>query len=202
MSLVPSALFSADVVGHFLARGGAAAFMFGSTPGWPSNQAFPCSGYGDMMLFEADAGGRSVWPMPMYFAEQAMMRDWAAPAGETHALWAAAGRDHDAQGRPMVLAYALRRRDGTLSVMLLNRDEDAAHELTLRVRGPAGETVFPASEASVVQYSAAQYEWLDLGPNSHPTRDLPPARFHLAGAGALPLPAMSLTVVTAAGPRP
>jgi F5/8 type C domain len=197
MSLVPSALFSADVVGHFLSRGGNAAFMFGSTPGWPSNQAFPCSGYGDMMLFEADADGQSVWPMPMYFAESMMMRDWGSPAGEPHSLVAAAGEARDAQGRPMVLAYALRRRDGTLSVMLLNRDEDRAHQLSVRVHASSGDTAFPATNASVVQYSAAQYGWLDLGPTSHPTKDLPPARFHISGGDAITLPAMSLTVVTA-----
>jgi hypothetical protein len=116
--------------------------------------------------------------------------------GEAHALFAAAGEATDAQGRPMVLAYALRRRDGTLSVMLLNRDEDAAHDMTLRVRGPGGDAAFPAAGANVVQYSSAQYAWLDLGPNSRPTRDLPPARFHI-GPGPVNLPAMSLTVVTA-----
>jgi F5/8 type C domain len=197
MSLVPSALFSADVVGHFLSRGGAVAFMFGYTPSWPSNQAFPCAGYGDMMLFEADAAGQSRWPMPMYFAENLMMRDWGAPADEAPALFAVDGEATDAQGRPMVLAYALRRRDGTLSVMLLNRDEDAAHRMTLRIRGPRGDAPFPArGGAGVVQYSSAQYAWLDLGPNSRPTRDLPPARFRI-GPGPLSLPAMSLTVVTA-----
>lgn len=202
MSLVPSALFSADVVGHFLSRGGAAAFMFGYPPSWPSNQAFPCAGYGDMMLFEADAAGQSRWPMPMYFAESMMMRDWGAPAGAPHDLFAAAGDARDPQGRPMVLAYALRRRDGTLSVMLLNRDQDAAHEVGLRVRSAGGDAAFPTDGASVVQYSAAQYAWLDLGPNSRPTRDLPPARFQV-GAGPVNLPAMSLTVVTARpGGRP
>jgi hypothetical protein len=197
MSLVPSALFSADVVGHFLSRGGDVAFMFGDTPGWPSNQAFPCAGYGDMMLFEADALGQSRWPMPMYFAEKMMMWDWGAPADQPHTLWASAGKIRDAQGRPMVLAYALRRADGTLSVMLLNRDEAAAHDINLQVSVPGRATTFPGSAASVVQYSPAQYHWLDLGPQSHPTRDRPPARFRAPPGAVIRLPAMSLTVVTA-----
>jgi hypothetical protein len=197
MSLVPSALFSADVVGHFLSRGGNAAFMFGYPPGSPSNQVFPCSGYGDMMLYEADDNGRSKWPMPMFFAERMMMKDWGAPASEAQTLWAATGAAKDAEGRPMVLAYVLKRRDGTLSVMLLNRDEDAAHAVTLRVRGRGGEAVFPADEARVVQYSPAQYLWADLGEQSHPLRDLPPARFALPRRSAVSLPAMSMTVVTA-----
>jgi hypothetical protein len=196
MSLVPSALFSADVVGHFLARGGAAAYMFGYTPGSPSNQAFPCAGYGDMMLWEAGPDGQSKWPMPMYFAERMMMRDWGWPAGEAHTLHAANGAAKDDEGRPLVLAYALRRRDGTVSVMLLNRDEAAAHEVTVRLRGSGSVAIFPAGDAQVVQYSPASYAWLDKAENSHPTRDLPPARFGVAGGAPLRLPAMSLTVVT------
>jgi hypothetical protein len=196
MSLVPSALFSADVVGHFLARGGQAAFMFGDTPSLPSSQAFPCAGYGDMMLWEAGPDGRAQWPMPMYFAERMMMRDWGAPAGEAHTLFSATGAATDADGRPMVLAYALRRRDGTLSVMLLNRDEATAHDVRVSVRGAAGARGFPAADAEVVQYSPAQYDWLDQGPASHPTKDLPPARFGVAAGSPLRLPAMSLTVVT------
>jgi hypothetical protein len=197
MSLVPSALFSADVVAHFLSRGGDVAFMFGDTPGWPSNQAFPCAGYGDMMLFEADAAGRSKWPMPMYFAEKMMMRDWGDPADQPHTLWASSGEARDDQGRPMVLAYALRRTDGTVSVMLLNRDEDATHDIALRAKGADGAATFPGGAASVVQYSPAQYDWRDLGPKSHPTRDRPPARFRVPPGAVIPLPAMSLTVVTA-----
>ncbi|HEY2048994.1 MAG TPA: discoidin domain-containing protein [Caulobacteraceae bacterium] len=199
MSLVPSALFSADVVGHFLSRGGHAAFMFGYTPGRPWNQAFPCAGYGDMMLFETDAAGQSRWPMPMFFAQSMMIHDWGAPSGQPHRLFAAAGEATDAQGRPMVLAYALKRRDGTLSVMLLNRDQEAAHEVSMRVRDAVADPSFPVSGASVVQYSPAQYAWLDRGPNSQPARDLPPARFDIA-AGPVILPAMSLTVVTARSP--
>jgi hypothetical protein len=197
MSLVPSALFSADVVGNFLSHGGKTAFMFGYTPGSPSNQVFPCSGYGDMMLFEADDRGRSKWPMPMYFAEKMMMEDWGAPADEPHELFASAGVVQDAKGRPMVLAYTLRRRDGTLSVMLLNRDEAAAHQVSVTL---AGGAPFPAAAAKAVQYSPAQYAWLDAGEQSHPTKDEPPVRFTLAGNAPILLPAMSLTVVTATGP--
>jgi hypothetical protein len=198
MSLVPSALFSADVVGNFLAHGGTTAFMFGYTPGSPSNQAFPCAGYGDMMLFQADDTGRSTWPMPMYFAEKMMMQDWGAPADEPHQLFASAGSVKDADGRPMVVAYTLRRRDGTLSVMLLNRDEDAAHAVKIGLAGASA--TFPSAAAQVVQYSPAQYAWLDAGEASHPTKDEPPVRFQIPGGAPVILPAMSLTVVTVGGP--
>jgi hypothetical protein len=80
--------------------------------------------------------------------------------------------------------------------MLLNRDETAAHDVRVSLRTAGGERAFPATDAQVVQYSPAEYEWLDLGPKSHPTRDLPPERLGVGGGSALRLPAMSLSVVT------
>ncbi|WP_158285849.1 hypothetical protein, partial [Caulobacter sp. D5] len=46
----------------------------------------------------------------------------------------------------------------------------------------------------VVQFGPAQYAWRDAGAQSRPARSLPPSRF-TTSAGALTLPAYSLTVV-------
>jgi hypothetical protein len=200
MSELPSALLAADVVGHFLGVGGAAAFMFGYTPDQPANQKFPCAGYGNMMLWQADDDGRSHWPMPIYFAQRMMTGDWAAPADQPHRLYAAAATLADAEGRPFVTAYPLLGPDGRWSVMLANRDETAAHRtpISFGAHGPLGA----GGPLQVVQYSAAQYAWRAAGDDSRPTRDLPPARFTLAAGRPLVLPAMSLTVVSGAGPAP
>lgn len=203
MSEVPNALFAADVVGHFLSLGGDTAFMFGYTPDVPINQIFPCAGYGNMMLFQADGDGRARWPMPVYYAEQMMMSDWGAPANQPHRLFAAASKLADAKGRPFVVAYPLLGPDGRWSVMLINRDETRAHGISVRFRGPGGLTPFGTGDSlTAVQYSPAQYEWLDRGPASHPARDLPPNRFEVAGGKAVLLPAFSLTVLTGVGPTP
>ncbi|HWE98635.1 MAG TPA: hypothetical protein VG248_02460, partial [Caulobacteraceae bacterium] len=195
MSELPSALLSADIVGHFLTRGGSAAYLFGYTPGRPENQLFPCAGYGDMMLFEADAAGRARWPMPMYFAQTMMLRDWAAPSGRRHQLLAATASAKDGQGRPFVTAYALRDEAGRISLMLINRDPARAHAVRVVLHGAAGPgEAFPAAGDQIVQYSPAQYAWLDAGPDSHPIRDEAPVRRAAEPGGAVLLPPMSLSV--------
>src|SRR5581483_8377529 len=184
---VPSALLAADIVGHFLTAGGRQAFMFGLTPDTPENQNFPCAGYGNMMLYEADDEGRAKWPMPVYYAERMMMEDWGAPADRPHQLFAARTDLADAKGRAVVVAYPLKGPDGRWRVMLVNRDEHAAHAARIAVSGGAPLK----GPFSIVQYSPAEYAWLARGEDSRPTRDLPPRRF-TAPAGPVRLPALSL----------
>jgi len=153
-----------------------------------------------MMLWQADDDGRSHWPMPVYFAERMMTGDWASPADQPHRLYAAAATLTDAEGRPFVTAYPLRAPDGRWSVMLANRDEAAAHRtpIAFGAAGPLGA----GGPLEVVQYAPAQYAWRAAGDDSRPSRDLPPARYTLAAGQPLVLPAMSLTVVSGAGPPP
>lgn len=201
MSEIPSALLAADIVGNFLTLGGNAAFMFGYPPDVPINQEYACAGYGNMMLFQADAAGRAAWPMPVYYAERMMMVDWGDPPDQRHEVFAARARAKDAKGRPYVTAYPLRGPDGRWSVMLINRDERRPHRVRVvfRRRG-TGDYAFGAQQPlSAIQYAPQDYIWLDRGPASHPIRDLPPRRSAIAG-GAVLLPAFSLTVVRGLGP--
>jgi hypothetical protein len=203
MSEPPSALLAADIVGHFLSSGGSAAFMFGYPPDQPENQKFRCAGFGNMMLWEADDDGVARWPMPTWFAARMMTGDWAAPAAQPHRLYAARSTLADAEGRPFVTAYPLLAPDGRWSVMLVNRDEVAAHRTPIAFAHPFGARPFAAgAPLSVVQYSSAQYVWHAAGEASRPTKDLPPARFTLQPGAALNLPPMSLTVVSGSGATP
>jgi hypothetical protein len=175
--------------------------MFGFTPDQPENQKFPCAGYGNMMLWQADDDGRSRWPMPSFYALRMMTRDWGALGSAPHALYAARAALSDPQGRPYVTAYPLQAADGRWSVMLVNRDEARAHATPIGFAAAGGGQQALAGPLRVVQYSAAQYAWRDRGAASRPVRDLPPAHYELPAGGALVLPAMSLTVVTGDGPR-
>ncbi|MBO9557676.1 MAG: discoidin domain-containing protein [Caulobacter sp.] len=196
---MPSALLNADIVGQFLTLGGDAAYLFGYTPNVPINQHLACAGYGNMMLWQADAKGASRWPMPAYRAARMMTQDWAQPGGGRHAVWPASTSATDAKGRPFVTAYALRRPDGRFALMLVNRDLKVAHAVRLGFQTARGWRS-ASGKASLVRYSPAQYAWKADGPNGHPSRDLPPARWTLADAGqALDLPAASLTVVVVGG---
>jgi hypothetical protein len=204
-SEIPSALLGADIVGHFFTLGGAAAFMFGYTPDQPANQDFPCAGYGNMMLWEADDDGRSKWPMPSFHLARMMMNDWGAPADQPHRLFVAASTLKDAKGRPYVVAYPLLAPGGRWSVMLVNRDQFSAHQAPMAFSGVGAAPAQPFGDGAavdVVQYSSDQYRWRAKGEAGRPARDLPPARYQLPSGRPLVLPAMSLTVVSGAGPAP
>ena len=196
MSEMPSALLAADIVGHFLTLGGAAAYMFGYTPDVPANQNSPCAGYGNMMLYQADAAGRARWPMPVYYAEQMMIDDWSRPADAPHELYAASSARADGNGHPFVVAYPLRTADGHWTVMLINRDGDRARRVDLVFRRGDEVGAFAIGQGvEAVQYSPMDYVWRDLGEASHPVRDLPPRRFRIAAGQPIVLPAYSITVL-------
>jgi hypothetical protein len=192
---MPSALLNADIVGQFLTLGGDAAYLFGYGPNVPINQHLACAGYGNMMLWQADAKGAAKAPMPAYWAARMMTQDWAQPGGGEHALWPAATSETDAKGRPYVTAYALRRPDGRLGLMLVNRDGHHAHAVRLGFQTASGWRG-ATGPAQGVQYSPKQYAWKPDGPKGRPSRNLPPERLTLKDAGqVVNLPAFSLTVV-------
>ena len=130
---VPSALLDADIVGQFLTLGGKTAYLYGYEPSSPINERRPCAGYGQLMLFEGDQNLKARWPMPTYFATYMITQDWAQPVNGSHKLYAATSDVKDSQGRPLITAYALKRPDHKLAVMLVNKDAKAGYVVRVRV---------------------------------------------------------------------
>ncbi len=180
---LPSALLNADVVGQFLSSGGKAAFLFGYPASTPANQHLECAGYGDMMLFEADDDGEAKWPMPIYWGARLLTQQWAEPGHGVHRIYGAQASVPNAA----VTAYAVHRPDGRWAVMIVNRDGQNAHTVTLKgpMRGPV----------EVWQYSPAQYAWHDDEEQGRPSQDDPPVHSTARANGVFTLPAFSLTVV-------
>ncbi|MDB5456507.1 MAG: type protein, partial [Caulobacter sp.] len=196
----PSALLNADIVGQFLTLGGDAAYLFGYGPNVPINQHRACAGYGNMMLWQADATGAARWPMPAYWAARLMTQRWAQPGGGDHAVWPASADGTDAKGRPWVTAYAVKRPDGRWGLMLVNRDGRRAHAVSVGFQTAQGWRGLTGPVA-LDQYSPAQYAWKPGGPHGHPARDAPPRRLTLEdGRRPILLPPSSLTVARTAGP--
>lgn len=180
---LPGALLNADVVGQFLSSGGKAAFLFGYTASTPTNQHLSCAGYGDMMLHEADENGDAKWPMPLYWGARLLTRQWAEPGHGVHRIYGATSSVPD----QTVTAYAVRRPDRQWALLLVNRDGDKAHAVTLK--GPMRGRV------EVWQYSPAQYAWLADKEQGHPSKDDPPVESTARAGDVFTLPAFSLTVI-------
>ncbi|MBU1376364.1 MAG: discoidin domain-containing protein [Alphaproteobacteria bacterium] len=179
-SEMPGALLMANIVGQFLSEGGDGAYLFGYGPNYPANQHQPCAGYGNLMLFTADANGEADKGTATLQTARLLTRRWLQPTGP-HRLYAAKVED-----APAVKAFPVVRPDGRLALLLINRDAAHAYDLTIdALTGPA----------EVWRYSADQYEWIDAGPESHPGRNLAPEHATLAGDTALHVLPGSLTVV-------
>jgi hypothetical protein len=194
-----SALLNADIVAQFMAGGGAGAYLFGYGPDGAYRGAKPCAGAGNLMLWQADDDGQARSPMPTFWGARMLALDWAGEGDGPDSLYATASDVRDPAGRPLVVAYALKRPDGTWAVLLLNRDGHAVHKVRLDIRRADGAEPRPlAGPLDLVQWGAAQYVWRADGAGGAPIRDLPPRRFREPGpATAIALPANSITVVRA-----
>lgn len=179
-SEMPGALLMASIVGQFLSEGGDGAYLFGYGPNEPANQHQPCAGYGNLMLWTADADGQADQGAATLQTARLLTQQWLQPAGK-HRLYAA--RVEDAAP---VKAFPVVRPDGRLAVLLVNRDPTRAYDL--RIDALKGD-------ADVWRYSTAQYEWIDAGPASHPGRNLPPEHTTLAPTASVSVPPASLTLV-------
>jgi hypothetical protein len=182
-SEMPSALLMANILGQFLTLGGDGAYLFGYQPNEPANQHQPCAGWGNLMLFTADAAGQAKDPTPTFHAARLITGAWLQPQG-VHRLYAARV---DAGGPPgRLAAFAARRPDGRLSLLVINRDPHRSYALAApALHGPV----------EAWTYAAAQYDWVEAGPQSHVGRNDPPTHVRLARLGALEIPPASLTVL-------
>jgi hypothetical protein len=191
---LPGALFDVDLVAHFLSLGGRGAYLLGYGPDEMFQPDQACAGYGELMMFGENRKGQSTWPTPAYWASVMLAGDWAQPGGGAHQILPA-NESRTPGSPPWVAAYPIRRPDGMISVLLVNRDPARSHPVRLKVRGGAGPAALPGPY-EVVQYSPRQFAWRSAGSNGHPLRDDPPNRFTLAG-GEVALPPYSITVVLA-----
>jgi len=198
---VPSALLDADIVGQFLTLGGKTAYLFGYEPSRPINERSPCADYGQLMLFEGDQKLQARWPMPSYFAARLITQDWAQPVNRRHLLYAAKSDLNDGNGRQIVTAYAVKRPDHNLAIMLVNKDAEHAYSARVRLlEGRFPEQPF-RSRVDVFQYSPEQYAWKSAGEDGRPIRSNPPRHFTLGGNKSVELPPFSLTVVRGLVPK-
>jgi hypothetical protein len=121
---LPGALFNADMIAHFLMLGGRGGYLLGYGPEQLYEPEETCAGYGELMLFGQDVNGRASWPTPAFWGAAMLTKDWAQSGGGRHDLYRASwtpGRDRGSTGA-WVVAYPIRRPDGRLAVLLINRD--------------------------------------------------------------------------------
>src|SRR5437762_7675125 len=108
------AIFNTASLADFLAGGGAAASFSGPEPQPPFREPRACATPGNLTLFVSDDEHRIVRRVPAFDAARKVMKEWLAPRGE-HTMLPVRGTD------ALLRAWAVRRPDGSISVLLLNK---------------------------------------------------------------------------------
>ena len=177
---IDGALMNADIVGLFLTLGGTRAYLYGFTPSDLMDE-LDCDSWGDNAMFLADDDGDAFTNTAIYWAARMIDQEWVEPGSGEHAVLAVDSSE------PLVAAYAVRRPDGKLAVLIINKDPKDESSISIDPK--------PAGAVDVIRYSREQYRWHANGENGRPARNDPPQRERLAAGVPIVLLPYSVTVV-------
>lgn len=162
-------LWLADYIGSFLTVGGNGVYYFHYLP----LQEDPgCNNSpGVFGMFTVDKNYDIEQPLSQFFASEMINKEWIQPGKETNTIFPASSTVSDGAGHMLVTAYADLRPDKEWSVMLVNRDQDAAHSIQLVFHDKDGNRTLGFSGAvHAVIFGKDQYAWHPqlVEPMSHP----------------------------------
>jgi hypothetical protein len=196
---LPGSIVNAETAAQLLALGGETSYLYGLEPDdvFQEVEGRPCNSWGNLMLFQF-VEGRAVRPMATYHVAQMLTKHWIQPGTGRHTVYAAACDLRTAGGHPMVTAYAVRRPDGRLAVLLLNKDP--RRPVTVRLARTVGGAQRPVTGSlNLFQFSPLQWNWVaHPRGEGYPDRALPPYRSTVDDGRAIVLPPYSVTVVRTA----
>jgi len=164
-----SGLWLADYIGAFLNAGGNGVYFFHYLP---LQMEHGCNDSpGTFGMFTVDANYQIQQPLAQFYASQLITREWVLPGAQEHQMFSAKSDLDDGAGRMLVTAYALKRPDQQLSLLMVNKDQQNPYRVRIvfREKGAGKESSFNGPvEISI--FGKAQYQW-------HPavTRFLPHA---------------------------
>jgi hypothetical protein len=192
------ALWLADYTAAFLTAGGAASYFFHYLP---LGLGGACDGTrGTFSLHVTDDQHRIKQPLAQFFASQLLTQHWVVAGDALHRVFPAASDVRDAAGHTLITAYSVARPDGQWSLLLINKDHDAAHDVRVAFQsdGEKREHAFAGSVA-VATFGSAQYQWHADGDRSHAQPDGPLVTSTAPGGASAryTLPAASVTVLHA-----
>jgi len=194
MTTIFGGLWLADNIGSFFEGGGAA---FYHSPIQPQGVRSTCLGWASWSNFVSDETYEIKGYTSTYWAAHMINLEWVQHRAGVHQMFPSSSDITDTGGNRLVTSYAVRRPDGTWSLMLVNRDETSAH--TVRVVFDDAKTKRSTSfsgPVTFVTFGSEQYVWINDGPNSHPDPDHPPVATLLpASPATFTLPKASITVL-------
>jgi hypothetical protein len=191
---IEGALFNADTVGAFLTLGGSKPYLYGYEPNYLQDE-LKCS-WGNLMMLQLNPKNDQLNRLSAYYAAQLITKEWMQATNETYEIFPVTIKQKKPASSPVVTMYAVRRPDKQWALLAINKHPNRTALLNVQfnihgVPQPAGFV----GQVEVIQFSRQQYAWKDDGPNGHPIRSLPPARFTREASSSYDLPPYSLTVL-------
>ena len=189
-------LWLADYIGAFLTGGGRAVYYFHYLPGvmGTGHNGSP----GTFNFFSADRDLKIRQPLAQYFASQLINLEWLQPGNGEHRLFAATTDAADGAGHALISAYPALRPDGSWALLIINKDQDNTHAVSVRFEDLAHHRLgtFTGRVASVV-FSKAEYQWHPERDGGTADPDGPPTRATVEARAdsTFNLPAASITVL-------
>jgi hypothetical protein len=195
MSTIFAGLWLADNIGSFFEAGGAA---FYHSPIQPQGLQNSCEGWASWSNFVAPHEYDITGYTSLYYAAHMINLEWVQHRSGTHQMFPSTIEIKDSDGNQLVTSYAVHRPDGNWSLMLVNRDEGAAHSVRVQFEDSAAKhREFFAGPVSVVSFGSEQYVWKSDALNSHADPEHPPvgATIEAGLQTVFTLPKASITVL-------
>ena len=191
---IEGALFGADTVGAFLTLGGSKPYLYGYEPNFLQDE-LKCS-WGNLTMLQLNPNSDQLNRLSGYHAARLLAKEWMQPVNETHEIFPVTIKQKDPMLSRAVSVYAVRRPDKQWALLAINKHPRRPAQLAVQFDFPdARRQSSFAANVNVIQFSCEQYLWHDEGPNGHPSRSLPPARFMREASSLYDLPPYSLTVL-------
>lgn len=168
-----NALFVADSLGRFIRGFGNRGFT-NLWCGLGGTSAINSASGGGLAYLQTEANAYQYQPHATYWAEWLMTQAWSRGGDATpHALVSVSGA-------PALLpAYAARRPDGVLALMVVNEDPSNSYAATIRLGN-----FTPNASANGWRFDAANYAWSNASLPYHASPDQEPTTFLQTGVAS------------------
>jgi hypothetical protein len=190
---VYGALWAGDFFGASLAAGIAYATYY-QAEAEPLNFNQRCGSWGAYNPYIVDRDFTVRAKGAAYYALRLVTQEWALAGDGAHGVYAATTSLRTQL--PVVTAYALKRPDGTWSVLVVNKDT-VPRNVRFEFASPGGTARF-AGAVHVATFGRHQYEWSGRGARQLPSPDRGIERSQRSAAATVTVAPQSLTVVRGA----
>jgi hypothetical protein len=192
---IEGALMYPDINALALLLGVDRTYLYGYEPSQLGSNAENCS-WGNNMLFAMNDAGKIVYKVAAYYGVNMMLKNWLQFSDSLIGIYPAEVLSAGPEDSTRLVAYALKKPGDKWSVLLINKDPKLPHTVEINMVDDQDKKIttlhYPLGS---IQYSSAQYRWLDDKDNGHPLLNLPPLTKTINEKELIELPPYSLTVI-------